>query len=137
MKNASAIVKARKVEFGDGAIKICLPVVGRSRQDILEQCASVVSYQPDVIEFRADWYDALEDLEQLTELLGEIRDIISDTALLFTIRTAKEGGEKAISWENYVTVNMQAARSGFVDLVDVEAFFNLSAEQLAKTLPSR
>ena len=42
--------------------------------------------------------------------------------ILFTFRTAKEGGEKAISNEAYQNLNLAVAKSGFVDLIDVEAF---------------
>ncbi|HCO27941.1 MAG TPA: type I 3-dehydroquinate dehydratase, partial [Lachnospiraceae bacterium] len=41
---------------------------------------------------------------------------------LFTFRTAKEGGEKAIDEKNYVQLNQNVAKSGYVDLVDVELF---------------
>lgn len=130
MEKVSVTRNSRMIEFGDGDIKICLPIVGRTKQEIAEQCLKAVSYQPDVIEFRADWYEALEQQECLLEVLRQIRDIVNDTILLFTIRTAKEGGEKAISWEQYVTINLAAAQSGYVDLIDVEAFFNCEAMRL-------
>ncbi|OLA13217.1 MAG: type I 3-dehydroquinate dehydratase, partial [Coprococcus sp. 43_8] len=44
------------------------------------------------------------------------------TPILFTFRTSKEGGEKAIEPEAYAILNKEAAKSGYVDLVDVEAF---------------
>ena len=40
----------------------------------------------------------------------------------FTFRTAKEGGERAIEPDEYVELNEKLAKSGYVDLVDVEAF---------------
>ena len=39
-----------------------------------------------------------------------------------TFRTLKEGGEKAISQEDYLKLNLAAAQSGYVDLIDVELF---------------
>ena len=50
-----------------------------------------------------------------------MRNVIGETALLFTFRTAKEGGERAIETDVYVALNERAAKSGQVDLVDVEA----------------
>ena len=47
---------------------------------------------------------------------------MQDTPILFTFRTAKEGGEKAIEPEAYVELNQNIAKTGLVDLVDVEAF---------------
>ena len=104
--------------------------MGRTESEILEQCSKAVNHQPDVIEFRADWYDRLEQEDCLIELLQKIRSAIGDIALLFTIRTAKEGGEKAISWEQYENLTMHAAQSEYVDLVDVEAFFGCKTERL-------
>ena len=42
--------------------------------------------------------------------------------MLFTFRTSKEGGEKAIEAKEYAELNKKAAATGYVDLVDVEAF---------------
>ena len=39
-----------------------------------------------------------------------------------TFRTSKEGGEKAITPEAYAELNLKAAKSGYVDLIDVEIF---------------
>ena len=39
-----------------------------------------------------------------------------------TFRTSKEGGEKAIEPEAYAELNIKAAQTGYVDLIDVEIF---------------
>ena len=39
-----------------------------------------------------------------------------------TFRTSKEGGEKAIEDEVYADINIKAAQTGYVDMVDVEVF---------------
>ena len=39
-----------------------------------------------------------------------------------TFRTSKEGGEKAIEDAAYAQLNIKAAQSGYVDLIDVEVF---------------
>ena len=39
-----------------------------------------------------------------------------------TFRTSKEGGEKAIEADAYAELNIKAAATGYVDLVDVEVF---------------
>ena len=39
-----------------------------------------------------------------------------------TFRTSKEGGEKAIEPDAYAELNIKAAQTGYVDLVDVEIF---------------
>ena len=63
-----------------------------------------------------------------------MRNVIGETALLFTFRTAKEGGEKAIETDVYVALNERAAKSGQVDFVDVEAFTGETAvKQIIET----
>ncbi len=42
--------------------------------------------------------------------------------LLFTFRSAKEGGEQAISTEAYIALNRAAIDSGLVDMIDLELF---------------
>ena len=51
-----------------------------------------------------------------------LREVIGEMPILFTFRTSKEGGEKAIEAEPYKELNIAAAKTGYVDLVDVEAF---------------
>ena len=76
----------------------------------------------DVVEWRADWYEDVFDTDKVLETAKELNTVLKDTPILFTFRTAKEGGEKAISNEAYQNLNLAVAKSGFVDLIDVEAF---------------
>jgi len=48
--------------------------------------------------------------------------VIADKPLLFTFRSAKEGGEQALSVENYIALNRAAVDSGLVDMIDLELF---------------
>ena len=61
----------------------------------------------------------------------DLQTVLKDTPILFTFRTAKEGGEKAISNEDYKALNMAVAKSGYVDLIDVEAF---TGEEIVKCM---
>ena len=76
----------------------------------------------DVVEWRVDWYEEVFDYAKVEETAADLRKALGEIPLLFTFRTAKEGGEKAIEKDVYVELNQKAARSGFVDMVDVEAF---------------
>ena len=61
----------------------------------------------------------------------DLQTVLKDTPILFTFRTAKEGGEKAISSEDYKALNMAVAKSGYVDFIDVEAF---TGEEIVKSM---
>ena len=54
-----------------------------------------------------------------------------DIPVLLTFRTSKEGGEKEISVSDYAALNIAAAQSGYVDLIDVEAF---TGDEVVKTI---
>ena len=67
-------------------------------------------------------FDGVFDFAQVEDVLKDLRPALGNTPILFTFRTSKEGGEKAIEPDVYVELNKKAAATGLVDLVDVEAF---------------
>ncbi len=76
----------------------------------------------DVVEWRVDWFEGVFDFAQVEDVLKDLRPALGETPILFTFRTSKEGGEKAIEADAYAGLNKKAAATGLVDLVDVEAF---------------
>ena len=115
-------VKIRNVEIGAGIPKICVPIVGVTKEDILEQAKALQSLPVDVVEWRIDWFENVFDFEALKDTLTDLRAALGGLPLLMTFRTSKEGGEKAIDAEAYAELNIRAAQTGLVDLVDVEVF---------------
>lgn len=115
-------VVVRGVKIGEGIPKICVPIVGQTREEIVEAGKTMKSAGADVVEWRVDWYEEVFDYAKVEETAADLRKALGELPLLFTFRTAKEGGEKAIEKDVYVELNQKAARSGFVDMVDVEAF---------------
>ena len=115
-------VKVRNVEIGAGIPKVCVPIVGTTREEILSAARTIASIGTDVVEWRADWYRDVFDFQEVENTAKMLREALSETPVLFTFRTAKEGGEKDIDTETYVALNQQIAKTGLVDLVDMEAF---------------
>ncbi len=115
-------VKVRNVEIGSGIPKICLPIVGISKEDILDEAKHLVEIPVDIAEWRIDWFENAFDLIKVEEILKELRAVLGDTPILITFRTSKEGGKKAIEPDCYVELNIKAAETGYIDIVDVEAF---------------
>ena len=116
------IVEVRGVKIGEGIPKIIVPIVGTTKEEILAAAASFSDVPMDLVEWRADWFENVFDLTEVEGVLKELRKALGDTPLLFTFRTSKEGGEKAIGTEEYVKLNITASQTGLVDLIDVEAF---------------
>ncbi len=115
-------VVVRNIKIGEGIPKICVPIVGVTKEDIIKEAKTFDAIPVDVVEWRVDWFEHVFEIEKVKETLSELREALNDIPILFTFRTSKEGGEKAIEPEAYAKLNIAAAESGYVDLVDVEAF---------------
>ena len=124
-------VRVRNVEIGTGIPKICVPIVDVTKEDILAEAKTFDSIPVDVVEWRVDWFEGVFDFSQVLDVLQGLREALGEIPLLFTFRTSKEGGEKAIEPEAYAQLNIQAAQSGYVDLVDVEAF---TGDEIVRTI---
>lgn len=115
-------IKIRDIEIGAGAPKIIVPIVGVTKNDIIEEARTFDSISLDVVEWRVDWFENAFDFAKVEEVLKELREVLGNTPILMTFRTSKEGGEKAIELEAYAELNIKAAQTGYVDLIDVEIF---------------
>ena len=124
-------VKVRDIEIGAGAPKIIVPIVGVTKNDIIEEAKTFHSIPVDVVEWRVDWFEGVFDFAQVEDVLKDLREALGNIPLLMTFRTSKEGGEKEISVSDYTALNIAAAQSGYVDLIDVEAF---TGDDVVKTI---
>ena len=124
-------VQVRNITLGEGRPKICVPIVGQTKDDILLEAGTFARIPVDVVEWRVDWFEDVFDTDKVLDVAKDLQTVLKDTPILFTFRTAKEGGEKAISHEAYKALNMAVAKSGYVDLIDVEAF---TGEEIVKSM---
>ena len=115
-------VKVRNTVIGEGMPKICVPIVGVTKEAILDEARAITKLPADVVEWRIDWFENVFDFDKLVDVLKDLREVQGDMPILMTFRTSKEGGEKAIEDEVYADINIKAAQTGYVDLVDVEVF---------------
>ncbi|MGQ3481682.1 type I 3-dehydroquinate dehydratase [Paenibacillus sp. TY11] len=116
------IVKVKDVLIGEGAPKICVPMVGETLEQLKEEATHLRTLDLDIVEWRVDFFEHVEDLEKVKAALHEIRSILVNVPLVFTFRSAREGGEKEISAASYVELNRTVAETGQVELIDVELF---------------
>lgn len=115
-------VKVRNIAIGEGMPKICVPIVGVTKEAILEEARAITKLPADVVEWRIDWFEGVFDWAQMEDVLKALRETLDEMPILMTFRTSKEGGEKAIDDETYAEINIKAAKTGLIDLVDVEVF---------------
>ncbi|GCF95739.1 3-dehydroquinate dehydratase [Enterococcus florum] len=112
-------VQVRNVRFDAGKPKICVPLVGGTREEILDQ-AEKAKKIADVIEWRADYYDELGDDEQLLVTLLALRDEVRNTPVIFNLRTQRQGGTIDLSLKEYRRLNEFAVTSRAIDLLDID-----------------
>jgi 3-dehydroquinate dehydratase-1 len=115
-------VKVKNIVLGDGIPKICVPIVSKTKEEIIAEALSFKDIHVDVVEWRVDWFEQVFDIEKVKDVLKDLVPALNNIPLLFTFRTSKEGGEKAIEPRVYAELNKSVAATGLVDLVDVEAF---------------
>lgn len=115
-------VVVRNIEIGSGMPKVCVPIVEKTREDILSTAKAICSTEADLVEWRADWYEDVSAFSEVIKTADMLRSILGETPLLFTFRSAREGGEKELSLESYATLLESVVKTGFVDLIDVEVF---------------
>ena len=120
----SRTVTVKRVIIGEGTPKICVPIMGKAVPELKKEAEALKSLVPDLVEWRTDFFEHVENIDAVIDALKEIRSIIPDLPLIFTFRSAKEGGQKQISAELYLALNTAAAESGLVDIIDVELFNN-------------
>ena len=59
-----AIVKVRNIEIGAGIPKICVPIVDKTEEEILESSKKITETKADLVEWRVDWFDEIFDFEK-------------------------------------------------------------------------
>lgn len=115
-------VTVRDLTIGEGIPKICVPLVGETLAQLKEEALFLKGLDVDILEWRVDFFDQVEEIEQVKKALAEIRTILPNIPFIFTFRSHKEGGQKEISTPYYFQLNKSIAASGFVDIIDVELF---------------
>lgn len=110
------------LEIGVGAPKIIVPVVGKTEQALLEEIEFLTGIDFDILEWRVDHFDEVADIDSVKQMAGKIHAIIGHKPILFTFRTANEGGVYPASIEFYINLNKQMIMSGLIDFVDIEVF---------------
>ncbi len=115
-------LKVRDIIIGEGIPKICVPIVGATKEELIEEVATLKELSLDVVEWRVDFYENVEDIEKVKEVLADLRKLLSNIPILFTFRSKKEGGEKEVSVSYYAQLNKEIAATKLVDLIDVELF---------------
>lgn len=119
------------VTLGEGKPKIIVPLVGRTKEEIIQEAEFVATVDCDIVEWRIDFYEGILDFSAAAQFSLEVKEILKKP-LLVTFRTKQEGGELALSDEKYFEMYRVFLTEGSFDLVDVELF--MPAEGVEQTI---
>lgn len=115
------IIDARGRKLGGETPLICTPLVGRSRERVLAEAASIVTKKPDIIEWRVDFFEAIGETAAVLEGARSLRAAVGELPIIFTRRSINEGGEPiAIDDDDVVRLYDAVGASGLVDFIDFE-----------------
>lgn len=125
-----------KITLSNNQARVCVPVMGKTTEEVLQQLKSVVAMEPDIIEWRGDFFETNNN-EGYLNVLKQMKDVNENIPVIFTIRTDSEGGNKKIGWNEYCDLCLFIAEKGKefnVEFVDVEVFKDDKANELINSL---
>lgn len=101
-----------------GAPLVCIPLIGQTEAELVDEAQEIVRLAPDLIEWRADTFSG--DEVDLGKALKKIRDAVGGIPILFTCRIAAEGGLYKQAPDTRLQIFQTIMASGLVEMVDVE-----------------
>ncbi len=113
------VCTVRNIKIGEGKPKICLPIVGKNDEEIINQALSFKEVRYDVAELRIDFYQDIFNKDKLLTMLKKLRGVIEQPILL-TYRSKNEGGEIQLQDNEYQALVENVCESGYIDLIDIE-----------------
>ena len=100
---------------------ICTPLVGRTLDKLMAELAVVLPKQPDVLECRVDFFEAIGDSAAVIAAARAIKQAAGNIPVLFTRRSTLEGGEKiALNEDQVIAMYTAVCESKSIDLIDYE-----------------
>lgn len=100
---------------------LCTPIVGRNRKELMEEIENVKIKNPDIIEWRADYFQEIHDFHKVVEVADAIKQSVKNIPLLFTIRSEAEGGNPiTLSASEIVELLTYVCKTDAIDLIDYE-----------------
>ena len=115
-------LEIKGIELGQGQPVICVSVLDSKKEDIVNEVKRLVSLGVKMVEWRVDAFEGIESLNAIREVLQELKQHVTDTILVYTFRSKKQGGLKELDYERVYDIRQVAAESKVVDFVDVEYF---------------
>ena len=72
---------------------ICVPLIGKTTKAISGELRAIIDKRPDMVEWRADFFADITAFSKVVEVAKCLKITAGDIPLVFTIRSAREGGQ--------------------------------------------
>ena len=102
-----------------GPARVIVPIVASTLQEALRQARDIATTDAELVEWRADCLQMALPSDTLAVIAKGLHDLVCPRPLIFTWRTADEGG-RAASDEHYESVTRCAIDERAADLVDIQ-----------------
>lgn len=100
---------------------VCAPLVGTNQEVIAEQLNQVLKKNPDILEWRADFFKQIADTKAVITVAKQIKAVAGATPIIFTIRSVREGGQSiSLSDRQAIELNAEICRQTEIEYVDCE-----------------
>lgn len=80
-----------QVTIGEGVPKIIVPIVGKTKEELLSEAETIQTLDCDLVEWRIDFFENVQDPQAVATLSHNLKTVL-EKPLLITFRTKKEGG---------------------------------------------
>ena len=90
-------ITARGKVLGGPAPLVCVPLVGKTEEEIRTEARNIPAIAPDAIELRVDAWDLVEETGKALSMIGEVRTIVGELPIILTCRGHWEGGVKKVA----------------------------------------
>lgn len=113
---------------------ICMPLVGKNHDEIMEEARSIARTSADVIELRIDAWDFVSNVPETLAMIREIRSIVFNLPLILTCRRSLEGGYQKVDNEIKFELFEKAIQEKLIDFIDIELACGTEKIRMAKKL---
>lgn len=114
------IVNIRGTYLGEGNIKICVPIMGRSSYEYAYLSEEALKAKADMLELRIDSISEKPSVQDIQDSYSAVRDIVPDLPILMTFRTQRDGGSGISDVLFYSELMFELINRKCGDLFDVE-----------------
>lgn len=114
-------VKIGETIIGEGFPKIIVPLVGKTREELVTEAKNLQAIDCDIVEWRIDFFEEVTDSKATAIFSHDLKKILAKP-LLITFRSKREGGELELPDAQYFAIYHEIVANGAADLLDVELF---------------